>query len=111
MPGRGRGGNIEIFAPTLATDPAMVEWWARMERLAVSPSMLAQLFTIFLDIDVRDVLPLMQVHTLVLHRTGDRVVSVHAGRWLVSRIPGAKFVELPGRDHTPWAGDVDALAG
>ena len=37
--------------------------------------------------------------------------AVHAGRWLASRIPGAKFVELPGRDHNPWAGDVDALAG
>ena len=111
MPGWGRGENIEIFAPSVASDPATVEWWARMERLAASPGMLAQLFTMFLDIDVRDVLPLVQVPTLVLHRTGDRVVSVHAGRWLASRIHGAKFVELPGRDHNPWAGDVDALAG
>ena len=111
LPGWGRGDNIEIFAPTLADDPAMVEWWGRIERLAATPGMVAQLFTMFLDIDVRDVLPLVQAPTLVLHRTGDRVVSVHAGRWLASRINGAKFVELPGRDHNPWAGDVDALAG
>lgn len=111
LPAYGHGENIEIFAPSQASDPAMVEWWARIERLAATPGMLAQLFTMFLDIDVRDVLPLVQAPTLVLHRTGDRVVSVHAGRWLASRIPGAKFVELPGPDHSPWAGDVDALAG
>ena len=111
LPAYGSGELIEIFAPSLATDPAMVEWWGRIERLAATPGMLAQLFTMFLDIDVREVLPLVQVPTLVLHRTGDRVVSVHAGRWLASRIPGAKFVELPGPDHSPWAGDVDALAG
>lgn len=110
-PGWGRGENLEIFAPSLATDPAMVEWWARLERNSASPGMVTQLFMMFLDIDVRDVLPLIQVPTLVLHRTGDRVVSVHAGRWLASRIPGARFVELPGRDHTPWAGDVEAVAG
>ena len=111
LPAWGRGENIEIFAPSVATDPTMVDWWARIERLAASPGMLAQLFAMFLDTDVRDVLPLVQVPTLVLHRTGDRVVSVHAGRWLASQIPGARFVELPGRDHSPWAGDVDALAG
>ena len=45
----------------------------------------------------------------VVHRTGDRVVPIEAGRYLAENIPGAKFVELPGVDHYPFAGDGDAL--
>jgi len=107
----GTGQNAEIFAPSAASDPAVVDWWGRMERLAASPGMMQQLFTMFLDIDVRAVLPLVQAPTLVLHRTGDRVVNVNAGRWLAEHIDGARFVELPGRDHALWAGDVDAVTG
>jgi class 3 adenylate cyclase len=110
-PAWGTGQNAEIFAPSVAGDPAMVEWWGRMERMAASPGMMQQLFAMFLDIDVREALPLVQVPTLVLHRSGDRVVNVNAGRWLAEHIKGARFVELPGRDHALWAGDVDAVVG
>jgi class 3 adenylate cyclase len=60
-------------------------------------------------IDIRDVLPTIRVPTLVVHRTGDRDVSVEEGRWIAERIPGARFVELPGEDHLPWAGDADVF--
>jgi class 3 adenylate cyclase len=61
------------------------------------------------QIDVRDLLPTIRVPALILHRTGDRDVMVEEGRWLAARIPGARFVELPGDDHLPWVGDQDAL--
>lgn len=32
-----------------------------------------------------------------------------ASRYMAERIPGAKFVELPGRDHLPWVGNADAI--
>jgi class 3 adenylate cyclase len=63
------------------------------------------------EIDARHVLPAIRVPTLVLHRTGDRAVRVEQGRCIAERIPGAKYVELPGDDHTPWTGDADALIG
>ena len=107
----GTGQDAEIFAPSMAADPVVIEWWGRMERLAASPGMMQQLFTMFLDIDVRAALPMVQVPTLVLHRTGDRVVNINAGRWLAEHIDGARFVELPGRDHALWAGDTDAVIG
>lgn len=62
------------------------------------------------DIDVRAVLPTIRVPTLVLHRTGDRDVDIAEGRYIASRIPGAKFVELAGADHLLAAGDPDAIA-
>jgi class 3 adenylate cyclase len=65
----------------------------------------------FLDIDVRAVLPTIHVPTLVLHRRGDRVVNRRAGQELAARIPGARYVELSGIDHLPWAGDSDTVLG
>jgi class 3 adenylate cyclase len=60
------------------------------------------------EIDVRHVLPTIRVPTLVLHRTGDSI-SVDQGRYIAEQIPGAKYVELPGTDHLPAAGDFNAL--
>jgi pimeloyl-ACP methyl ester carboxylesterase len=111
VPAWGTGENVEVFAPSLAGDVAMREWWGRMERMSVSPSMMEKIFFMFLDTDVRDVLPLVQAPTLVLHRRGDRVVNIGAARWLAERIAGARFVELPGNDHVIWAGDTEAVIG
>ncbi len=73
--------------------------------------MVQKIFEMFLDIDVRAVLPTIHVPTLVLHRRGDRVVNRRAGEQLAAAIPGARYVELPGIDHLPWAGDSDAVLG
>ena len=35
--------------------------------------------------------------------------QVEEGRYVASRIPGARFVELPGDDHLPFVGDQDAI--
>jgi class 3 adenylate cyclase len=61
------------------------------------------------QIDIRAVLPAIAVPTLVVHRTDDHDVNVEEGRWMAARIPGARFVELPGDDHLPWVGDQDAV--
>jgi class 3 adenylate cyclase len=55
------------------------------------------------------VLPTIQTPTLVLHRRGDPVESVEAGRDFAKRIPGARFVELTGDDWAIWAGDQTAM--
>jgi class 3 adenylate cyclase len=102
---------IELFAPSLADDPAAPELLARLERSAASPAMVWQIFEMFLDVDVRAVLPTIRVPTLVVHRRGDRVVNRRAGEELARQIPHARYLELPGIDHLPWAGDADAVLG
>jgi pimeloyl-ACP methyl ester carboxylesterase len=109
--GQNAEGMVELFAPSLLGDPRAVQFTARMERSAASPAMVQQIFEMFLDIDVRAVLPTLRVPTLVLHRRGDRVVNWRAGRELAAQIPGARYVELEGIDHLPWAGDTDAVLG
>ena len=109
--GQDATGMVALFAPSFADDPGAVEFTARMERSAASPAMVQQIFEMFLDIDVRAVLPAIQVPTLVLHRRSDRVVNRRAGRALADQIPGARYVELSGIDHLPWAGDQEAVLG
>lgn len=104
-PAWGTGASLEIFSPSLADDPAAREHMARVERQAASPGRLALLFEMFLDLDVRDALPLIQAPTLVLHRRHDRAVNWRAARWLAEQIGGSRYVELEGQDHFPWVGD------
>ena len=61
------------------------------------------------EIDISDILPSIRVPTLVLHRRNDRLLRIEEGRYVASRIPGARFVELPGDDHLPFVGDQDTL--
>jgi class 3 adenylate cyclase/pimeloyl-ACP methyl ester carboxylesterase len=78
----------------------------RVFRLSVSPAAAAAYLRATLDVDVRDVLPLVRVPTLVLHR-GESGFDVRSGRYLAERIPGARLVELPGRDFGPMFGDQE----
>jgi class 3 adenylate cyclase len=60
-------------------------------------------------VDIRGLLGSVQTPVLVLHRTGDRAADVRASRYMAERIPGARFVELPGDAHFPFFGDQDTV--
>jgi pimeloyl-ACP methyl ester carboxylesterase len=108
--GRLGAEDVEFYAPSRAGDQDFVDNLATYLRRSASPGAAAALLRMNSHIDVRDVLPTIQVPTLCLHRVGDRDVNVEEGRYIASRIPGAKFVELPGADHWLSAGDVERLA-
>jgi class 3 adenylate cyclase len=44
-----------------------------------------------------------------MHRSGDRYIRVGNGRFLAEHITNARFVELAGDDHYPFAGDVEPV--
>lgn len=107
----GEPFDLEVSAPSVAHDEASREWLGAYLRSAASPSA-ARAFDLLLpEIDVRAILSTIRVPTLVLHRTGDRWINVAQGRDLAERIPGARFVELPGEDHIPFWGEQDLLMG
>jgi class 3 adenylate cyclase len=103
------GAAIEVMAPSMADDAGAREAFARFQRYAATPAMLEQVFLMFLDIDVRAILPTIDVPTLVLHRRGDQAVNRRGAEWMAGQIPGAKYVELKGIDHALYAGDSDAV--
>jgi class 3 adenylate cyclase len=39
----------------------------------------------------------------------EKVINIEHARYLARHIPDARLVPLPGVDHIPWIGDVDAL--
>jgi pimeloyl-ACP methyl ester carboxylesterase len=108
--GHLRPEDVEYYAPSHVGDEQFVRNLERYFRRAASPGAAAALLRMNSYIDIREVLPTIRVPTLVLHRAGDHDVNVAEGRYLASKVPGAKFVELAGDDHWISAGDVDAIA-
>jgi pimeloyl-ACP methyl ester carboxylesterase len=89
-PGYGLGPN---------PDPAMLDWCFRYSRAGASPSTVAALERMVLEIDTRDFLGAIRVPTLVMNRVGDPVAQIDAARDLCARIPGARMREWPGSTH------------
>jgi len=102
LPNWGDGSLVEISSPSQAENPEARAFYGRLERASASPGMLTALAQMFLDLDVRDVVPTVHVPTLILHRTKDRLVNVRHGRWLAEHMPNARMVEFEGDDHTFW---------
>lgn len=105
----GTGVVLSALAPSHKDDPQMREWWARFQRQAASPGAAVALLRMAYDTDVRSALPAISAPTLILHRTGDRMIPAEHGRYLARHIQAAKYLELPGQDHFPFLGDADAL--
>ena len=104
-------GTVKLareFLGVYATDEEAEQFAARM-RQSASPGGVRQLDLMNLEIDIRDVLPSVRVPTLVLHRTEDHI-PIEGGRWMAERIPGARFLELPGGPHMIFAGDWERVA-
>ena len=106
---RDWGGPVGLDerAPSQVNNPEFRDWWSAYLRMGASPGAAVALTRMNAQIDVRDVLPAIQVPTLVIHRAGDRCLGVEEGRYLASHIPGATFAELPGDDHLPFVGDQE----
>ena len=99
----------KYYAPSRADDAAFIEWVGRWLRLSASPKAAASLNRASSHIDVTDLLPRIRVPTLLLYRRDDPDVRIEEGRFIASKIPGAKLVELEGADHFFWAGDTEPI--
>ncbi|HXJ35560.1 MAG TPA: alpha/beta hydrolase [Candidatus Eisenbacteria bacterium] len=105
----GEGILVRVNAPSRRNDKAFVQWFGRLERAVASPGAILALMRANYEIDVRDLLPSINVPTLILHREGDSLVPVESGRYMAEHIPGARYVELPGVDHLLQAFEQDLL--
>jgi pimeloyl-ACP methyl ester carboxylesterase len=101
--------GLDIRAPSVAHDERFRQWWARYLRMSASPTANEALLRMNAEIDIRHVLPAIRVPTLILHSVGDQALDVRGSRYMAERIPGARYVELPGGDHVPWLTDGEAI--
>jgi class 3 adenylate cyclase len=88
--------------------------WARHERLSASPRTVALMMPVVSELDIRALLPTVRVPTLVVQYTNDSLVPPAYGKYVADHIPGAKYVELPGRNlyHVvePWRDSFQEIA-
>jgi pimeloyl-ACP methyl ester carboxylesterase len=107
----GDGETMKWIAPSLGESAVQRRFWGMFERASMGPGMALALWEANVRLDVRDVLPSIRVPTLVLHHANSPIPAESGGRLMAKLIPGARYVELPGRDHLPGAGDPEAIAG
>ena len=94
----GSGKIQHLINPDMPWNEEIRATWARMERLAASPGTLALVMPLVTEVDVRAVLPTIRVPTLVLHHADNAMIPPAKGKYIAEHIPGAKYVELPGRN-------------
>ena len=90
----------QVFTSLFIPDgtPEQARWFEDL-LMTTSPEMAVRFEHEFGQIDVREVLPQVQVPTLVLHARDDAVIPISAGQRLAEGIPGARFVALEGNNH------------
>jgi hypothetical protein len=98
--------SLRAENPRVAHDPVLQQWWGRARRLLYSPEAVARLMEFAARIDTEVAESAVRAPTLVLHRRDNRLGDIEASRAVASRIPGARFVELPGSETDIVLGDT-----
>lgn len=105
--GMGSKTLVDLFTP--GADETSNRWFTRLQREAATPEMAVQIMDLTFSLNVADLLPKVRVPTLVMHRYEDRAIPFRLGREMAAMIPGARFVPLEGKIHTPYLGNVDLI--
>ena len=101
--------TVGWWAPSLADDAELQDWWARLMRSGLSPGGARALGEMYERLDVRPLLPAIRVPTLVMYREDDKIVPQTLSRVVARGIQNAHEVALPGVDHLIFAGDQDSV--
>jgi class 3 adenylate cyclase len=105
----GAGRAAQFFFPD-HPDPEWIRgWFGKLQNASMTPRDAEAFQRMAFDIDVRDVVPTVRVPTLVVHRVDDNICHVENGRYLAANIPDARYVELSGATHIPWAEGSDEI--
>lgn len=86
-----------LFVPEAR--PEQIGWFNELCRRTTTPQIATRLLAARSEVNVRELLPLVRVPTLVLHALHDEVVPFSAGKFLAAEIPNAEFVQLESRNH------------
>jgi pimeloyl-ACP methyl ester carboxylesterase/DNA-binding winged helix-turn-helix (wHTH) protein len=92
-----------VFIPN--GSPEQIKWLAELQRKTTTPENAARIRNACDDIEVAELLPRVQVPTLVLHSRHDNVVPLEQGRSLAASIQNARFVTLESDNHILLAGE------
>lgn len=94
----GSEDQVSLYVPSRADNPRFLAWFAKVQRMTLSPTEAATYFRAWFDVDARPLLPAIRLPTLVLHRSGFASIPLTHAQYIVDHVPGARLVELPGSD-------------
>ena len=100
----GRALVADRFFPDDPDPETTARWFGRLQTSSMTPRDAIAFMSMAMEIDVRDVVPSVRVPTLIVHRVDDPICHVENARFLGANIPDARYVELLGNLHIPWAG-------
>jgi class 3 adenylate cyclase len=110
----GTGEFEHAMNPDMPWNEEIRATWARYERLSVSPLTVGRMLQVVSELDVQALLPTVRVPTLVVQHTEDLMIPAERGRDVADHIPGAKYVELQGRNMyhyvEPWRESFQEIA-
>jgi class 3 adenylate cyclase len=102
----GTGEFNRVMNPDMPWNEEIRAAWARLERMAASPGTVAFMMPLLSEVDARPLLPTVRVPTLVVQHADDSLIPPARGKYVADHVPGAKYVELPGRNVLhfvePW---------
>jgi len=90
--------------PSLADDPAAQRWIAKFLRYGATPGGARAFHEWYTNIDVRSVLHVIHVPTLVVQDAGPD--AFEEARFIAAQIPGARVEARGGIDFPMWLGDA-----
>ena len=93
----GLGVSTAMSTPSRSGDEAFLRWLARTERLTASPAEVTSYWTWGFGLDLRQVLPVIGVPTLVVHNEPNPIPAEHS-RYLAEHIQGAQLIEHNRKD-------------
>jgi pimeloyl-ACP methyl ester carboxylesterase len=105
----GKGLAAPLYFPDDPDVEGLKPWFGKLQTASMTPRDAVAFMRVGIEIDVRDVVPTIRVPTLIVHRVDDPVCHVENARYLAANVPGARYVELPGSLHIPWAGGGDEI--
>lgn len=105
--GLGSKTLADIFLPGANTEE--LQSLAKYQRESSTPEMAAKLLELSYSVDVTRLLPNIKIPTLILHREGDKTITIDHGRQLAAEIPNAQFKVLKGKIHPWWYGETSRI--
>ncbi|WP_166040080.1 alpha/beta fold hydrolase [Sphingosinicella sp. YJ22] len=76
-----------------------IAWFNELQKVSATAAQAQRIMEVIATIDVRDLLPMVSVPTLVVHGREDQAVPVEIAHKMAASIPDARFATLETKNH------------
>lgn len=94
-----------LFMPDATAEEAA--WFNAFQRACGPGDNMARFRELYDEMDVSDLLKEISVPTLIVHSDEDSIAPLSEGKFLASRIAGARFVKLKSKNHMMFGNEPD----